>query len=178
MSRYFWPCSMIKKHSKPQISPYSKKHRVYIFAKLQGREVSEDFHWGAGERVFNPNKKEIFEFCFFLGGGGQLDPLPPLLLSFNFIQLLKKQFRIGYIICYMLTSWVTFQQGKGKCQKIQKLLIIVNIGRENRHILWTTWAISMNFSGKMWLMTIKSHLSICPSYLSTASSNNASFIVL
>ena len=59
---------MIKKHSKPQISPYSKKHRVYIFAKLQGREVSEDFHWGAGERVFNPNKKEIFEICF--GGGG------------------------------------------------------------------------------------------------------------
>ena len=99
-------------------------------------------------------RRRFLRFVFSRGGGGQFDPLPPLLLSFNFIQLLKKQFRIGYIICYMLTSWVTFQQGKGKCQKIQKLLIIVNIGRENRHILWTTWAISMNFSGKMWLMTI------------------------
>ena len=56
------------KHSKLQISLYSKKHCIYIFAKLQGREVSEDFHWGAGERVFNPNKNDIFEICFFWGG--------------------------------------------------------------------------------------------------------------
>ena len=58
------------KHSKLQISLYSKKHCIYIFAKLQGREVSEDFHWAAGERVFNPNKNDIFEICFFWGGGG------------------------------------------------------------------------------------------------------------
>ena len=28
---------------------------------------------------------------------------------------------------------------------------IVNIEEENLCILWTTWGISMNFSGKMWL---------------------------
>ena len=151
MSRYFWPCSMIKQ-SKLQISLYSKKHCIYIFAKLQGREVSEDFHWAAGERVFNPNKNDIFEICFFWGGGERGRSIWPI--------------------------WVTFQQGKGKWQKIEKLLMIVNIGRENCHILWTTWAISMNFLRKMWLMNYKKSSIYLSIYLSTASSNNVSFIVL
>ena len=29
---------------------------------------------------------------------------------------------------------------------------IVNIEGQNLHIIWTTWGISMNFSGNMWLM--------------------------
>ena len=35
-----------------------------------------------------------------------------------------------------------------------KLMKIANIDREILHILWTTWGISMKFSGKMWLMII------------------------
>ena len=31
---------------------------------------------------------------------------------------------------------------------------IVNIDRENLHIFWITWGISMKFSGKIWLMII------------------------
>ena len=31
---------------------------------------------------------------------------------------------------------------------------IANIDRENLHIFWTKWGISMKFSGNMWLMII------------------------
>ena len=31
---------------------------------------------------------------------------------------------------------------------------IANFDGENLHIFWKTWGISMNFLGKMWLMTI------------------------
>ena len=31
---------------------------------------------------------------------------------------------------------------------------IVNIDRESLHVFWTTWGISMRFSGKIWLMII------------------------
>ena len=31
---------------------------------------------------------------------------------------------------------------------------IVNIDGENLHIFWTTWEISVKFSGKIWLMII------------------------
>ena len=31
---------------------------------------------------------------------------------------------------------------------------IANIDQEILHILWTAWGISVNISGKMWLMTI------------------------
>ena len=39
-------------------------------------------------------------------------------------------------------------------KKSEKLMKIVNIDGENYHIFWTTWRISMNFSGKMWLTTV------------------------
>ena len=35
-----------------------------------------------------------------------------------------------------------------------KLMKIANIDREILHNFWTTWGISMKFSGKMWLMII------------------------
>ena len=35
-----------------------------------------------------------------------------------------------------------------------KLVIIVNIDREILHNFWTTWGISVTFSGKMWLLII------------------------
>ena len=35
-----------------------------------------------------------------------------------------------------------------------KSMIIANIDREILHNFWTTWAILMKFSGKMWLMII------------------------
>ena len=34
-----------------------------------------------------------------------------------------------------------------------KLTKIANIDRESLHISWTTWGISMKFSGKIWLKT-------------------------
>ena len=34
---------------------------------------------------------------------------------------------------------------------------IANIDKEILHIVWTTWGISIKFSGKMWLMIILSH---------------------
>ena len=46
-------------------------------------------------------------------------------------------------------------------KKWWKLIKTSNIDREVFHIFWTTWGISMKFSGKMWLMIIlkvtKSH---------------------
>ena len=35
-----------------------------------------------------------------------------------------------------------------------KMMKIANIGEENLHIFWATWAISMKFSGKMWTLII------------------------
>ena len=55
-------------------------------------------------------------------------------------------------ICYMLTSLDSLQQGNAK--KSEKLSKIVNIEEENLHIFWTSWGISIKFSGKMWIMTI------------------------
>ena len=39
----------------------------------------------------------------------------------------------------------------------KKLMIIVNIEEENLYIPWTTWGISMKFSGKMTYSNIKNH---------------------
>ena len=44
-----------------------------------------------------------------------------------------------------------------KCQNIQILMKIVNIEEENFNIFWTTWGISMKFSGKVCLIIILSH---------------------
>ena len=52
----------------------------------------------------------------------------------------------------MLMSLASLWEGNVK--KSKKLMKIVNIDRENYHIFWTTWRISMNFSGKMWLTTV------------------------
>ena len=52
----------------------------------------------------------------------------------------------------MMTSLVFLQQGNVK--KSKTLIKIVNIENENLHIFWTTWGISMKFSGKTWLMII------------------------
>ena len=38
-----------------------------------------------------------------------------------------------------------------------KLLKIANIDKENIHIFWTTWGISMNFSEKMLYDNVKCH---------------------
>ena len=56
------------------------------------------------------------------------------------------------IICYKLTSLVSLQQVNVK--KSGKLMKIANIDREILHNFWTTWGISMKFSGKMRLMII------------------------
>ena len=54
----------------------------------------------------------------------------------------------------MLTSLVSLQQGIVK--KPKKLVKIVNIEGENLYIFWTISKVkvSMNFSGRMWLMMI------------------------
>ena len=52
----------------------------------------------------------------------------------------------------MLTSLISLQQRNVK--KPEKLMKTVNIDGENLYIFWTTWDISMKFSGKMWLMVI------------------------
>ena len=39
-------------------------------------------------------------------------------------------------------------------KKSKKLMKLVNSDEENLHIAWTTWRISMKFSGKMCLMII------------------------
>ena len=41
-----------------------------------------------------------------------------------------------------------------KCQKIRKLMKIVNPDEENLHIFWTTCGVSLKCSGKMWIITI------------------------
>ena len=38
--------------------------------------------------------------------------------------------------------------------KFKKVMNIVNIDGENLHIFWTSWEISMKYSGKMWFMMI------------------------
>ena len=52
----------------------------------------------------------------------------------------------------MLTALASLQQENVK--KSGKLSKIVNNAEENLHIVWTSWEISMRFSGKMWLMII------------------------
>ena len=56
------------------------------------------------------------------------------------------------MVCYMLTSLVSLQQGDLK--SYEKFMKIVNYDGENPHMFWTTRGISMEFSGKMWLMII------------------------
>ena len=55
-------------------------------------------------------------------------------------------------ICYKLRSLVSLQQGNVK--KSRKLMKVANIDREIVHNFWTTWGISVKFSGKMWLMAL------------------------
>ena len=52
----------------------------------------------------------------------------------------------------MVTPLVSLQQGNVK--KSEKAIKMVNIEGENLRIFWTTWGISMTFSGEMWLMMI------------------------
>ena len=52
----------------------------------------------------------------------------------------------------MLTLLVFLQQGNIK--KSEKIMKIVNTDRENVHIFWTIWGLSIKFSGKMWIMII------------------------
>ena len=52
----------------------------------------------------------------------------------------------------MLTSLVSLQQGNLK--NYEKFMKIVNYDGENPLMFWTTRGISMEFSGKMWLMII------------------------
>ena len=51
-----------------------------------------------------------------------------------------------------MTSLVSLKQGK--VEKSEKSMKIVNIEGENLPISWTTWGMSMKFSGKTWLMII------------------------
>ena len=51
-------------------------------------------------------------------------------------------------------SLVSLQQGKVK--KSENPMKIVNIEGENLYIFWTSWGISMKFSGR-WLMIILNH---------------------
>ena len=53
----------------------------------------------------------------------------------------------SFVICDVISLFVT-----KKCQKIPKT--DESIDGENLHIFWTTWVISMKFSGKMSLMII------------------------
>ena len=52
----------------------------------------------------------------------------------------------------MLASLVSLQQGNLK--NYEKFMKIVNYDGENPLMFWTTRGISMEFSGKMWLMII------------------------
>ena len=52
----------------------------------------------------------------------------------------------------MLTLLVFLQQGNIK--KSEKIMKVVNTDRENVHIFWTIWGLSIKFSGKMWIMII------------------------
>ena len=51
----------------------------------------------------------------------------------------------------MVPSLVYLYQGNVKIS--EKQIKIVNIEEEDLHILWTTWVVSIKFSG-MWLMII------------------------
>ena len=51
------------------------------------------------------------------------------------------------VICWLFASLE-----QGNVQKSKKQMKTFNIDGENLHIFWTTWAISMKFSGKMWVM--------------------------
>ena len=65
--------------------------------------------------------------------------------------MLGNLFRAGWkyknadIIYCMMTSFIFLEQANVK--KSGKSMKIVNIEGENLHILWTTWWISMIFSG-------------------------------
>ena len=58
----------------------------------------------------------------------------------------------------MLTSsvicWLFASLQQGNVQKSKKQMKTFNIDGENLHIFWTTWVISMKFSGKMWVMIV------------------------
>ena len=56
------------------------------------------------------------------------------------------------IICFMLTSLVSLQQGNVK--KSANLMKKINIEGENLHIFRKTSGISMEFPEKMWLMIL------------------------
>ena len=51
-----------------------------------------------------------------------------------------------------MTSLVSLKQGK--VETSEKSMKIVNIEGEKLPIFWTTWRMSMKFSGKTWLMII------------------------
>ena len=72
--------------------------------------------------------------------------------------MLNNLFKVGWksknadIICFLLTTLAFLQEENLK--KNEKLIKIANIEEENLHNFWTTWGISVELSGKMWLMII------------------------
>ena len=50
----------------------------------------------------------------------------------------------------LISSVICWRQGNVK--KSEKLMKIINIDGGNLHMFWTTWGISMKFSGNMRLM--------------------------
>ena len=111
----------------------------------------------------------LFEGSFFCGGRG-INLTPPSYFKKNFsniditlyIKLSNNLFKVSWkwksaadIICYELTSLVSLWQENVKNWKNWlKSMKISNIEREIIYIFWTTWGISIKFSGKVWLIII------------------------
>ena len=53
-----------------------------------------------------------------------------------------------------VTCWRHYFLVTKNVKNFFKMMKIVNIHGENLRIFWTTWGISMKFSGKIWLMII------------------------
>ena len=113
---------------------------------------------------FRQETKANLNFSLYTITGDSVCPLLHISRKTNLIliklyKLLNNLFKVGWswkntdTICYILTSLVSLEQRNLK--KSKKLMKIVNIEGENLHIIWTTWEISMKFSGKIRLMILK-----------------------
>ena len=78
------------------------------------------------------------------------------------MQLLNNLHKVGRngknadIIHFILISLKEMLKNDNKeiSKKSKKLIKTVNIERKNLHIFWTTWGITIKFSGKMWLIIL------------------------
>ena len=78
------------------------------------------------------------------------------------MQLLNNLHKVGRngknadIIHFILISLKEMLKNDNKeiSKKSRKLIKTVNIERKNLHIFWTTWGITIKFSGKMWLIIL------------------------